>query len=139
MPTLTAPEKRHLVAAYETPAAMAAWASRAVRSIDATISNRTVGAVGQVARALVDNAQLHGQAPVTLEVAVSTFVSISVTDFGDGFPAAHEDGTGSLAVIVGELASLWDIAEHEDGSKTVTAMVPILEEPVQQARKRVSR
>lgn len=128
MDTITVPARVHRLETYESPAKMAQWAERAARSIDPSLPPRTIGALGQVARVLVDNALQHGAPPVTVEVAVSTFVTLAVTDHGTGTPEAHPDGTGSLAVIVGELASLWDITEHDDGSKTVTAMIPILEE-----------
>jgi hypothetical protein len=107
--------------------------------IDPNVPPRTAGAVGQVARVLVDNAQQHGAPPVTLQVAVSTFVSVEVTDHGPAVPVARPDGTGSLAVIVGEFSSLWDITEHDDGSKTVTAMIGIIEESAPHAGKRAAR
>jgi hypothetical protein len=137
--TLTVPAKRHTLTEHECAATAADWVMRAARCLDPSLPARSVGAAGQVARVLLDNARRHGQPPVTVEVAVSTVLSIEVTDHGAGTPMARPDGTGSLAVVVGELASLWDVTEHDDCSKTVTAMVPIIEEQAPRARKRVRR
>lgn len=140
MQTLAAPAQQHTLTGHEDSAAAAGWVVGTLRCLDPRLSNRTVGAAGQVARALVDNAIVHGAAPVTLEVSVTAVVTIGVTDHGPGWPTARTDGTGSLAVIVGELASLWDVTEHDDGSKTATAMVPIREEEApRRPRKRVRR
>jgi hypothetical protein len=137
--TLTVPAKRHTLTEHECATTAADWVMHAARCLDPGLPNRTVGVAGRVAQALLDNARKHGRPPVSVEVEVSTVVSVEVTDHGPGVPAARMDGTGSLAVVVGELASLWDVTEHEDGSKTVTAMVPIIEEPAPRARKRVRR
>jgi hypothetical protein len=140
MQTLAVPASRHALTEQESPAAAADWLMHAARHLDPRLPDRTVGMAGQVARALVENAIIHGAPPVTIDVSVTAVVTIEVADHGPGWPAARLDGTGSLAVVVGELTSLWDVTEHDDGSKTVTAMVPIREEPaVPRARKRVRR
>ena len=140
MQTLAVPAKRHTLTEHESPTAAADWAMGAIRCLDPRIPARTVGMAGQVARALVENAVVHGARPVTLEVSVTAVVTIEVTDHGTGWPTPRPDGSGSLAVVVGELTSLWDVTEHEDGSKTVTAMVPIRDEPTPlRARKRARR
>lgn len=133
-------DKRRTSAGFDDPAVLAEWATRMARALDADLPAGAVGAAGVITRVLVDNAQRHGKPPVIVEVSVSTVVTIEVTDHGSGSPIARPDGTGSLAVILDRLASLWDITEHEDGSKTVTAMVPIREETATpRARKRVRR
>lgn len=140
MQTLAVPAKRRTLTDHETANSAGDWATSAVRCLDPRLPTRTVGVVGQVVRALVENALVHGVPPVILEVSVTAVITIEVTDYGQGWPVPRTDGTGSLAVVVGELASLWDVTEHEDGSKTVTAMVPIREEPAMpRPRRRASR
>lgn len=140
MQTLAVPAKRHVLTERETASTASEWVASALRCLDPDLPVRTVGVAGQVVRALAENAIMHGTPPVAVEVSITAVVTIEVSDYGQGWPAARPDGTGSLAVVVGELASLWDVTEHEDGSKTVTAMVPIREEPTMpRPRKRARR
>jgi hypothetical protein len=134
-----APDKRRTVAGFDDPAVLAEWATRMARMLDADLPATTAGVTGVVTRALVENAQQHGAPPVIVEVSVSTVVTIEVTDHGAGRPIARPDGTGSLAVVIDRFASLWDVTEHEDGSKTVTALLPIEEDQPCRPRRRVKR
>jgi hypothetical protein len=133
------PVKRRTLCGFDDPATIAAWASRMVRALDPTLPGQTVGTAGVVARILVDNAQRHGLPPVTVQVSVSSVVTVEVTDHGPDMPVARPDGTGSLAVILDALTSLWDVIEHEDGSKTVAAVVPIAEPPEVPRRRRKAK
>ncbi len=93
------PTKRRTLTEHDDPASIAAWAKRMVVVLDSDLPSTTVGRVGQVAEALVDNAQRHGAPPVTIEVSTSTAVTVEVTDHGPVLPVARTDGTGSLAMI----------------------------------------
>lgn len=108
----------------DTPASIAAWVERLVLVLDPSVPGVTAERAGRVARALVDNAQRHGAPPVKIEIDVSAFITIEVTDHGPLLPKARPDGSGSLAGIVDAIATLWDVVQHDDDSKTVTAMVP---------------
>ncbi|MBR7827810.1 sensor histidine kinase [Actinospica sp. MGRD01-02] len=108
---------------HDDPASIAAWVKRTAVVLDSRLPSVTVIRAGQVAEALVDNAQRHGAPPVKIEISVSAFVTIEVTDHGPALPAASTDGTGSLARIVDAFATLWDVVQHDDDSKTVSAMI----------------
>lgn len=119
------PAKGRTLTEHDDPASVAAWVKRMAVVLDPRLPSATVIRAGQVAEALVDNARRHGAPPVKIEVSTSAFVTIEVTDHGPALPIARTDGTGSLAEIVDAFASLWDVVQHNDDSKTVTAMISI--------------
>lgn len=132
----TVPAKRRTLDLTDTAAEVGSWTARTAQELDPELPGDTLVRVGRVASAFIDNAQRHGAPPIEIEVSVGAVVTIEITDHGPGEPAARADGTGSLAEI-GPLCSLWDTTEYDGQSKTVTAVLPILDpEPTRRAGRR---
>ena len=136
MPTMTVPVTRRTLTPFDDPEDIAAWVAREAYRLDPSLPSKTTKAAILVARALIDNALRHGKPPVTVEVAASTVLMIEVADRGPGMPVVRADGTGSLATIVDRLSGLWNVFEREDGSKAVTAAIPIVRNPKSQSVRR---
>lgn len=135
-PTVTS--ARLLLESWDTAESAAAWAMREAARLGEPVPERALEATGRVVAALVDNALRHGMAPVTVEVDATSAITILVKDHGPGLPIARTDGSGSLAMVVNTETALWDVTIG-DGSKTVTAMVPLGEMIAPRRRRRAAR
>lgn len=119
----------------DEPSARFGVAGEVGAAVQAVVAQWQVGPlaardVGKISFQLLANALQHGAAPIALVVdqGFTGAVNIAVSDASDELPALRDEDaktrtrSGGLGVVDAR-AQTWDVYAHQDGGKTVHAVV----------------